>query len=243
MTQWEDMLKKIEKEFTQNPNTFLRQPMIARTVHPHQKGLIDKYYNHLKDDMFCTIKLLPFVKDPNFGSPFTSNGYSLTTIQHCHYLNLLIKKFNLEIDQLNHISEIGGGYGNFYRMSKALGFYGIYELADFSFMHKIQRHYISNTTKDYGNADFVSLNQLAPKNKSLLIGIHSINEMPMSDRVRLEKKYDKYDYIVIAHNDKFDGIDNIEYFKNLKEKLSEKFRVESFHCPVKNNGHFLVAQK
>jgi hypothetical protein len=67
--------------------------------------------------------------------------------------------------------------------------------------------------------------------------------MPMRDRQKLEKKYNSYDYIAIAHNDKFDGIDNIKYFGNLKETLSETFTVESFHCPVKNNGHFLVAYK
>ena len=243
MTQWEDMLKKIDAEFSSRKDSFLRQPTIARTIHPHQRGVIDKYHNHLKKDMYCVVNLLPFVKDPQFGAPFTSEEYSLTTIQHCHYLNIIKKKFSIELTDLDHISEIGGGYGNFYRMAKILGFKGSFEIADFPLMHKIQKHYLENTVKEYNSADFVNLDQLSPNNKSLLIGIHSINEMPMSDRQKLEKKYNSYDYIVIAHNDKFDGIDNIKYFRNLKETLSETFTVESFHCPVKNNGHFLVAHK
>lgn len=243
MTQWEDMLRNIEREFTRNKNTFLRQPTISRTIHPHQKGLIDKYYNQLSDDLFCVVNLLPFVKDASFASPFTSNGYSLTTIQHCHYLNIIKKKFNIEVRDLDHISEIGGGYGNFYRMSSILDFKGTFDMVDFPLMHNIQKHYLSNTMSKYDNVNFIGLSDLQPTGKSLLIGIHSINEMPMSDREILEEKYDQYNYIVIVHNDKFDGIDNIEYFKNLKEKLSRTFKTESFQCPIKNNGHFLVAQK
>ena len=67
--------------------------------------------------------------------------------------------------------------------------------------------------------------------------------MPLSDRSILEKKYYLYDHVMILYNNKFDGIDNMEYFRDLKERMSKDFTVNIIQAPLKTNGAFLIASK
>ena len=87
----------------------------------------------------------------------------------------------------------------------------------------IQEYYINQHNLDLPN--FIGIRDLNPVSKSILFGFHSINEMPLSDRSILEKKYYLYDHVMILYNNKFDGIDNMEYFRDLKERMSKDFTV------------------
>ena len=77
----------------------------------------------------------------------------------------------------------------------------------------------------------------------LLQATFSMNEMPLSDRVHIENNITNYDYIFIAHNRVYEGIDNIEYFKNIAEKLKEKYTVNHFPCHIYNKAWFLIASR
>ena len=52
-----------------------------------------------------------------------------------------------------------------------------------------------------------------------------------------------YDYIFIAHNRVYEGIDNIEYFKGIAEKLKEDYTVNHFPCHIYNKAWFLIASR
>ena len=39
------------------------------------------------------------------------------------------------------------------------------------------------------------------------------------------------------------SIDNIEYFKNIAEKLKEKYTVNHFPCHIYNKAWFLIASR
>jgi len=108
-------------------------------------------------------------------------------------------------------------------------------------MHKIQEYYLTELELDLPN--FIEMEKVNPKGKSILFGFHSINEMPMSDRNLLEEKYPMYDNIMIAYNNYFDGIDNFEYFAKLKDRLSNTFNMSIIDHPLKNNAKFLIGSK
>lgn len=242
MTLWEGMLMTIEKEFSQlNRENFLRHRMISRTLSPNNTSVTSKYLNHVRNNFYCSINILPKVLDPEVGNPIMTEGYSQGTAQHCHYLMVMLEHLKLRITDFNHVTDVGGGYGNFYRIAKNLGYQGTFDIPDFPIMHDIQRYYIEELKLDLPN--FISIKNLNPKSRSILFGFHSINEMPMSDRRILEKQYSMYDNIMILYNDKFDRINNIEYFDKLKNKLSDIFDVKIIQDDLKLNGRFLIGSK
>lgn len=240
MTLWERMLVNIQFEF-RNKERFLQHKTISKTISPNQKQNTLNHLNYVKKNKYFLNEVLPKVRDSKVGGPRLTEGYSQGTAQHCHYLMIMQEHLGLKITDFDHISDIGGGYGNFYRMSRLLGYKGNFDIADFPIMHEIQEYYIKQHNLVLPN--FIGLDDLNPINKSILFGFHSINEMPLSDRSILEKKYYLYDHVMILYNDKFDGIDNMEYFRDLKERMSNDFTVNIIQAPLKTNGAFFIGSK
>jgi len=240
MTLWEKMLVEIQSEF-RNKENFLQHKMISRTISPNNEINTRNHLNYVKKSKYFLNNILPKVRDSKVGGPRITEGYSQGTAQHCHYLMVMLDHLGLKITDFDHISDIGGGYGNFYRMARLLGYKGNFDIADFPIMHEIQEYYISQHNLDLPN--FIDIKDLNPISKSILFGFHSINEMPLSDRRILEKKYSLYDHVMILYNDKFDGIDNMAYFRNLKERMSKEFKVDIIQAPLKPNGAFLIGSK
>ena len=243
MTLWEKMLVDIEKEF-ENKRNFLRHKTISKTIAPHDpaNNITAKFLDHAKRDVNCLNNILPKVSDlPSVGGLVLTEGYSQGTAQHCFYLNVMFEHLKLEITDFDHITDVGGGYGNFYRMAKKLGYQGTFDIVDFPIMHKIQEYYLTELELNLPN--FIEMKEINPKGKSILFGLHSINEMPMSDRDFLEKKYRLYDNIMILYNDHFDGINNFEYFAKLKDRLSDTFNVSIIDHELKGNAKFLIGSK
>ena len=133
------------------------------------------------------------------------------------HLKILQEKLGIFIpdDKITNIVELGGGYGNLARLIRNFGYDGKYTIIDFPLISKIQKDYLSRN--NINDVIFSELNKasLTPQNNdvSILIGTYSISEMPMAERSYLELYYKYYSYIFIAHNDSFDGIDNLSYFK------------------------------
>ena len=244
MTLWEKMLKDIEKEFETKEN-FLKHKTISRTIAPNDSAyphaITKKFLNHVKGNSNCVDNILPKVLESSVGGLVLTDGYSQGTAQHCFYLNVMLEHLKLEITDFDHITDVGGGYGNFYRMAKKLGYQGTFDIVDFPIMHKIQEYYLTELELDLPN--FIEMEKINSKGKSILFGLHSINEMPMSDRDFLEKKYRLYDNIMILYNDHFDGIDNFEYFSKLKDRLSDTFSVSIIDHELKGNAKFLIGSK
>lgn len=240
MTLWEKMLIEIESEF-KNKEKFLRHRTISKTLSPNDESNTRRHLDHVRKNKYCLNEILPKVLDSEVGSPKLTEGYSQGTAQHCHYLMVMLDHLNLKITDFDHISDIGGGYGNFYRIAKMLGYEGNFDIADFPIMHEIQKYYISKHNLDLPK--FIGIRDLNPISKSILFGFHSINEMPYSDRKILEEKYYLYDHVMILYNDKFDGIDNMAYFKNLKDRMDKSFTIEIIQAPLKSNGAFFIGSK
>ena len=59
----------------------------------------------------------------------------------------------------------------------------------------------------------------------------------------IEQQIRNYDYIFIAHNRNFDGIDNIAYFENLNKQLSDTFKITQFACPVNPTHRYFIGHK
>lgn len=241
MTQWENMLVKIEQEYENYPKNFLRQPTIARTVHPAISNLSLAYYKKATTNQWLKDRAEQ-LKDPSIGNPvLQSNGMSLITTQSMYYIYLMIKHLDVNpITENLNITDIGGGYGNMARIFRTLGSTGDYSIIDFPIMHKIQKDFLS-----YSKIEDVNFKSLEENNLEgdMLIATFSINEMPLEDRKIIENKIQQYDKIFIGHNKKFDGIDNIKYFTDLQNRLEEKYNITRFQCDMMGIHRYFVGVK
>ena len=58
----------------------------------------------------------------------------------------------------------------------------------------------------------------------------SFSEVPIYERIKVEELIYKFDYIIISFQDKFENINNLDYFQELKDKL----RKNKFHVKIEN---------
>tara|TARA_B100001175_G_scaffold296414_1_gene285321 strand:- start:75 stop:788 length:714 start_codon:yes stop_codon:yes gene_type:complete len=235
MSSWNNLKKQIRDEFRAAPENFLFQPVIRKCLHPgpsrYNKAVGDDYYKQLKK-----WHDLP-KEDPKLGNPrIIKNGRSLVTLQSAYYIKLMNDRFTLK--EIDVIYDVGGGYGNMCRIIREMGYTGDYVLIDFPELQEIQKYYLENLgLKVSMNVAYKKLEDRAirPKGNSLLIATHSMNEMPLEDRPKVN--IDKFSKFFIAYNEEFDGIDNIEYFKQFKD-LPHK--TEYLQNEVQDQHRFLI---
>ena len=219
MTLWDGFLEKIENEYRNHPADYLRQPTISKCLHPPGRRWFEGYFQELKEDFS---DVLARVVDGDVGRPLDEfDGLSPVTVQHVHQLYMIAKHLGVSIidNDISSVVDIGGGYGNFCRIARQLGYTGRYTIADFPLMLEIQKDYLSSN--GMLDVDFVTLDKIRPQPKSMLIAAYSINEMPLETRRLIEPHYRLFDYLYFVHNNAFDGICNIEYFSNLKDMLED----------------------
>ena len=93
-------------------------------------------------------------------------------------------------------------------------------------------------------------NYLNNLSNQLFIANWSLSETPIKYRKNFVKLITKSNLILICFQEKFEGIDNLKYFNNLKRKLSYTFNVKIikntfykgniFH---RQNHYFLIGKK
>ena len=244
---WDDFQKDIAKELKKFKTDFLRGPVIAKTTCPSDTRHVSTYIQAFKSKKDKAI--LDHLKDPEFGQPYTDrkNNVTLVTTQSLYYIKLMKDIFHIHIPtQITHVVDIGGGYGNMYRILNNMGYLQRYQIIDFPIMHRMQKYYTDNTCSFTKNLEFIDLNMKKAKpegGKSLLIATHSINEMPLAVRTPIEPYYKNYDYIFINHNKRFNRIDNVEYFAKINALLETDYRVYDFQCTINQQHYFKLYER
>lgn len=247
-TLWTSLLKKYVEEYKNSQPNFLQQPTISLTTHPNQQKLAKRYYDEMNPTSFFQTVLLPKMYD-TIGNPYKFaqlSQCSPLTVQHTYYLYLIKEKIGITVPKdVSHITEIGGGYGNFCRLINNFEYQGRYSIVDFPEMLDIQKDYLSKNS--IINTEFFTdcleiANIRPPQGKSILFATFSVNEMPMETRIMIEPHYHLYDYLFFAHNKAFDGINNMRYFQDLKNRLSETFEIDHFKDEFKN-AWFMICKK
>lgn len=233
------MLTDIVRECEHDPMSFLRQPVISRALHPNQQKLALHYLNELCTKTFFKENILPRLHEVPMGDPYLCSFFpfaSPMTIQHAYYLSLMKDKLDIfpPDGSVKHLLEIGGGYGNFCRIVKGLGYRGRYVIADLPEMHQIQQHYLAHAlpagsaTNDIEYRALTDTEIIPHQGPSLLLATFSLSEMPLETRRKLEPMFSRFDYLFIAYNRAFDGVDNIAYFTQLAKELGKESRVLHF---------------
>lgn len=237
MTQWHDMLKKIEREFKDHPTSYLSQPTISKTIHPRIKSLAQKYYDALGLNALG-------MGDARHADPHVLvNGHSLTNLQQLWYLHNIEARL-CPIKDLGEVCEIGPGYGNLYRLLRLKDYVGSFKSVDFPLMHRIQDDWLSHVFKDTSPVAFKLIDESYRPSaaNSLMVATFSMNEMPLEDREHVIDSL-HHDFFFFHYNRSFDGIDNLEWFDKLAERLEPTYEIEKWKCPIHFSGTYMIGKK
>ncbi len=250
---WDLMLNQILEEINTFPMSFLRTPVISRTVHPDQQILGKLYFDELLNSDLFTRRILPMLQDPPMGNPYLCEFFPLTSpmsIQHVYYIDMIYKKMGFFVpdNQIGHIVEVGGGYGNLARLFRNFGYEGTHCILDLPEMQSMQQHYLAHVLP-VGQQQSISYKSIGDRDvvrtdvPSLLIATFSISEMPLATRHALEDYYKDFNYLFFAYNAAFDGVDNLEYFSGLQHKLSSDFSTNLFKDDYRSAWFLLCERK
>ena len=233
---WDEFKVTIADEFRRSPTGFLRQPTIEGVIHPNAQALARAYFDELRADPFSLTEILPRLHDMPLGDPYLCSFFpfvSPLSMQHAYYLSMMKRCWGLFAPDgpMQHILEIGGGYGNFCRLMLEYGYTGRYVIADLPEMHWIQKYYLGRVLPRHAVDEQIifrpldSPDILPGEAGSLLVATFSVSEMPLATRQSIEDKYKQFDYVFISYTEAFDGIDNLGYFDSLAKSLRSDFNV------------------
>ena len=109
------------------------------------------------------------------------------------------------------ILEIGGGYGNFCRLTIKRGFTGRYVIYDLPEMLQLQQWYLERTLSadEQKQVEFV---RALPSSADIIVGLWSISEMPFEWRDSIKALQPKYFFV--GYQRKFSRLDSVEYFNS-----------------------------
>ena len=185
-------------------------PHIRHKLHWMQS--LPSYKNHyeklLQDDWIGNPTRLPR------NNPFTS-GARINMLYHI----IQLLNYGINILDYQHIFEFGGGYGCLCEMLHKAGFVGSYTIYDVPVMSGIQEWYLSHYDQQAKCTCKLEKVPDPGDKKSAFIATMSFSEIPISERIQVEKMIKDYDLIFIAYAADFVGIDNLGYFNRFRRKL------------------------
>ena len=240
---------------------FLRNSFIQKMFFVHNRFFIFKEINQLKKKKWKFYRKL--IKEDDIGDPiryFLYPSSSGNRINHLYHLNFLCEEFNINLKKIDKVFEFGSGYGCMARIFSKINKKISYICFDTPYVNLLQYYYLKQNNLNVGfkkKNDFILMSNLK-KNKDylndlsnhLFIANWSLSETPIKFRKNFFRLIKKSNFILICFQEKFEGINNLNYFINLKKKLSNTFKLKIikntfykgniFH---KQNHYFLIGKK
>ncbi len=260
-------LKKTHIEFnnkirillkSKNIKNFLRYNFIQKMFFLHNRFFIYQELKEIKKSK--NWKYLKFlIKEDHVGNPIRYFLYlesSGNRINHVYHLHILEKELNICIKkEIESVFEFGGGYGCMARIFSKINKQIKFTCFDTNLVNLLQFYYLKHNNLNVGfskkNNFFLTskIKNLANK-YDLFLANWSLSETPINYRKKFFIKIKKSKYILISFQEKFENLNNLEYFNNIKKKLSKKFQIKIIKNQFyqgnwfkKQNHYFLIGKK
>jgi len=236
---WVNNRKEIRKAILKGDlSDFINWDVIQRTMFFEAPRV--EYETVMRNSVLSTA-----INESKVGNPkqyYLDMSTSGNLIHHAYSISHLLN--NCDIRDFDKVIELGGGYGSMCRLFRNMNYFRKYIIYDLPELCALQKFYLSSVdTKYTDNTIFSSdLNKLNDDNISaLFIATWSFSEMPIELREQL-LNHMIFDYCIIAFQEEFDGIDNIDYF----DKFMKKYKHINFNIiPIEHleNHYYLVGTK
>ncbi len=235
-------LKKTHEEFNHKISFLLKSKDIKNFL---RKNFIQKMF-FLQNRLFI-IKVLADIKkskrwgiykklliEDHIGNPLRYFLYlksSGNRINHVYHLKILEEELNINLKKdIRSVFEFGAGYGLMVKIFSKINKKIYYTCFDTSYVNLLQFYYLKHNNLDVGFSKqkkiylTSNLKNLNEKN-DLFLANWSISETPINFRKKFINTIKKSKFILICFQERFEDVDNLKYFNNLKKKLSNKFDV------------------
>lgn len=186
------------------------------------------------------------INESNIGNPkpyYLNSKTSGTLIHHAYSLLQLLKIVSL--NEIKSITELGGGYGSMCRLIRNLGYKENYTIFDFPELLALQKYFLSSVDEKFlQNTFFIDdIAHLTPQEKgSCLIATWSLSESPLELR-EVFLKSQSFDYYLIAFQKEIDNIDNIKFFDDVAEILSDTHTCKTYPISHLHGNYYFLAYK
>ena len=222
---------------TKKIKNFLRESFIQKMFFVHNRLFILNELRYLYRDIKWNFYKKLLVED-NVGNPvryFLYPKSSGNKINHVFHLCTLINQFNIDIKKIKNVFEFGGGYGCMARIFSKINKDIKYTCFDTFHVNLIQFYYLKYNDLNVGfskkNNFFLTSELKEIQNYHLnnsnyiFIANWSISETPINFRKKFEVIIKNSKYILISFQENFENLNNLNYFTNLKKKISRDFKV------------------
>jgi hypothetical protein len=222
-----------------DPAEFLTWPTVVSTMFVGNAPYIYFEYSVLPNGFIKKIG------DPKFASPHLYNDKITLLYPVITSGNLIHQAYHILqweggwLPELETIIEVGGGYGAMALICHRLGFRGryiIYDLPEFSLL---QQYYLSNV--GVGNVEFRTQIDKQMDEADLLIGLYSLNEMPLYAREAIIDLCPAQSYL-IAYGAQWGGVDNMAWALDLMQR-KKNHNWKHWNIPHLPNCWYLVGDK
>lgn len=210
---WE-LWQKVQQD---DPIGFMDWPCIFHTMLTNHWSMEAEWNYLLQSDTYRWPKVIL----PHSGFPkdyFGPTPYSNNMINQAYHIALWENTTGKRIDQLENITEFGGGYGAMALLCWRLGFRGkyiIYDLPEFSLL---QEWFLAQE-----GVENVSWNPKGRATADLLIALYSLSETPMELRDNFLEKVKAQSYLIL-YSPTWEEYQNSAYFgKLIKENINLKW--------------------
>ncbi len=241
-------LKKTHKIFrkkiifllrNRNLNNFLRNNFIQKMFFVHNRFFILKELNILRKDKKWKF-YRKIIEEDNVGDPIRYFLYPKSSgnkINHAYHLNVLSSELIVDLKKINNVFEFGGGYGCMARIFSKINKRIKYICFDTNYINLLQYYYLKQNNLNVGFSkknnfflisDLKNIKKYLPNKirKYLFIANWSLSETPIKFRENFFDIIKNSHLILICFQEKFEEIDNLKYFNNMKKKLSHNFNVK-----------------
>ena len=260
-------LKKTHKEFndkirillkSKNIKNFLRYNFIQKMFFLHNRFFIYQELKEIrKSKNWKYFKYL--IKEDNVGNPIRYFLYldsSGNRINHGYHLYILEKELNIFLKKdIRSVFEFGGGYGCMARIFSKINKEIKFTCFDTNFVNLLQFYYLKHNNLNVGFSkknNFYLTSKLKNRTNKydLFLANWSLSETPINYRKKFFIKIKNKKYIFISFQEKFENLNNLEYFKDMRKLLSKKFEIKIIKNHFyhgnwfnKQNHYFLIGKK
>tara|TARA_Y100000741_G_scaffold326611_1_gene278764 strand:+ start:314 stop:1258 length:945 start_codon:yes stop_codon:yes gene_type:complete len=243
-----------------NLNKFLRNSFIQKIFFIHNRLFIFFELLELKKDKnWTTWKKL--ILENDVGRPVRFFLYSNSSGNRIRQV-YIIKKFlnslkSINLDKIQNIIEVGGGYGCmadiFSKLNKKISYtiYDMYEVNLLQYYFLKMNNHNPLLGKISGKLNLISeLNQLnkftITKKNYCFIANWSISEFPLKFRKKFINTINRSNYSIISFQENFENINNLKFFNKIFNKMRNKFiiNLQTFdhynNSPLNKNNHYIL---
>ena len=236
-------LKKTHQKFNKqifdllrdkNIKDFLRYSFIQKMFFLHNRFFIFKELILIKKSHKWSF-YKKILKEDDVGNPiryflyFNSSG---NRINHVFFLFLIEQQLKIDLkNKIKRVFEFGGGYGCMARIFSKINKKIKYVCFDTYYVNLLQYYYLSHNNLNVGfsrHRNYFLMSQLKKNinfKNDLFIANWSLSETPINYRKKFNNIIQNSRYIFISFQQKFENIDNLKYFHDLKNKLKKKYKI------------------